>query len=72
MLLIFHAEMVPLHLWVDTAHIELGSKAVHVGVGHLSVESVELVGLWLILVVLKFRCVKLVAPPDLIFGLLAI
>ena len=64
--------MVSLHLWVDTADIELGCEAVHVGVCHLSVEPVELVGLWLILVVLKFRRVKLEAPPELIFRLLAI
>jgi hypothetical protein len=71
-LLIFHTEVVTLHLWVDTAHIKLGSEAIHVGVRHLSVKSVELVGFWLILVVLKFRRVKLVAPTELIFGLLAI
>ena len=71
-LLIFHTEVVTLHLWVDTAHIELGCKAVHVRVRHLSVKPVELVGLWLILVVLKFRRVKLVAPTKLIIGLLAI
>ena len=72
MLLVFHAEVVPLHLWMDAAHIELGSEAVHVGVHHLSVEPGELVGLWLTLVVLKLRRVKLVAPPELIFGLLTI
>jgi hypothetical protein len=71
-LLVLHAEVVPLHLWVDTAHIELGSEAVHVGVHHLRVEPGELVGLWLTLVVLKLRWVKLVAPPELIFGLLTI
>ena len=71
-LLILHTEVVPLHLWVDTTDIELGCKAVHVGVRHLSVEPAELVGLWLILMVLKFRRVKFVAPPELIFRLLAI
>ncbi len=71
-LLILHAKMIPLHLWVDTAHIELFSEAVHVGVHHLRVEPFELVTLWLILVVLKFCRVKLVASPKLIFGLLAV
>ena len=71
-LLVLHAEVIPLHLWVDTTHIKLGSETIHVGVHHLRVKPRKLVGLWLIRVVLKLRRVEFVAPPELIFGLLAI